>query len=489
MQRSLLTKLVIAAAAIGVAVPTVAACGSGFEARVINVYASGDDVKDVGTLAQRCTAEANGAYRVEARGLPKAANDQRLQLARRLAGNDAGLDLMAMDVVWTAEFADAGWITPVPDELSAQVTASNLAGPLQTAMWKTRNDATSRLYAIPAWSNTQFLWYRPDVLKQYLHKATPPKTWDEMLADNEKITAAGGPSYIMVQAKNYEGLMVWFTSVLASAGGQILDPNDPTKITLADTPEHRAATVKALQILKAVATAPGADPSVTNSDEGTARLGLETGKATFELNWPFVFASIRSNAASGDVPFFRTNPTSTTDKSLIPALAPYAATLTNEDNPPTPEQLAPINKVIRTKFSWTGYPGVREDAEARAPLGGINFAVASTSRQKDLAFKAAMCLTDAASQKAHALSGGVPPTLTDVYDDDEFRLAYPMAEQVRDQLAVPGAPSRPSSPVYQSISTLVTAKLAPVGSWDPEAMVDPLVEQVRKAINGEGLVP
>ena len=37
-----------------------------------------------------------------------AADDQRLQLARRLSGNDKSLDLMGMDVVWTAEFADAG---------------------------------------------------------------------------------------------------------------------------------------------------------------------------------------------------------------------------------------------------------------------------------------------------------------------------------------------------------------------------------------------
>ena len=39
------------------------------------------------------------------------ADDQRLQLARRLTGNDKTLDVMALDVVWTAEFAEAGWAT------------------------------------------------------------------------------------------------------------------------------------------------------------------------------------------------------------------------------------------------------------------------------------------------------------------------------------------------------------------------------------------
>ena len=60
----------------------------------------------------------------------------------------------------------------------------------------------------------------------------PPATWDELLADNEVIRKAviaenaalpaaqrkTVPSYIMVQGAQYEGLVVWFNSVLASAG-------------------------------------------------------------------------------------------------------------------------------------------------------------------------------------------------------------------------------------------------------------------------------
>ncbi|MFW0790933.1 extracellular solute-binding protein [Gordonia sp. CPCC 205333] len=484
MQRRLRTKLVIAAAAFGIAIPGVAACGSGYQAGVINVYPPADGASEIAKIAEKCSAGSGGAYRIVSTPLPKSADDQRLQLARRLAGNDHGLDLMGMDVVWTAEFADAGWIKPVPDALAKTISAQTLSGPLETARWKTASDTEKRLYAIPTWTNTQFVWYRPDVMRQYLQRATPPKTWDQLLSDNKTITDAGGPSYIMVQGKQYEGLMVWFTSVLASAGGQILDPNDPNKVTLADTPEHRAATVKALSILKAVATAKGHDPSLTNSDEGSARLGMETGKASFEINWPFVWASMRSNAAAGDVPFF-------TDSSgkIIPALAPYTSMLTDEENPPTDAELAPANRAVRTKFSWGLYPGVSADHKMRPPLGGINLAVASTSRQPELAFQAAQCLTNAQAQKQYAVSGGTPPTIASIYDEPDFKASYPMGDDIRRQLEITGAPARPASPVYQSISTLITAKLSPVGQWDPEALVDPLVEQVRKAINGEGLVP
>lgn len=484
MQRRLRTRMVIAAAALSVAIPSIAACGSGYQAGVINIYPPADGASEIAKVADKCSADSGGAYRIVSTPLPKSADDQRLQLARRLAGNDSGLDLMGMDVVWTAEFANAGWIRPVPDALANTITAQTLSGPLETARWKTPSDTAKRLYAIPTWTNTQFVWYRPEVMRQYLHRVSAPKTWDQMLADNKVITDAGGPSYIMVQGKQYEGLMVWFTSVLASAGGSILDPNDPTKVTLADTPEHRAATVTALRILKAVATAPGHDPSLTNSDEGSARLGMENGDASFEINWPFVFASMRSNAAAGDVKFFQD-----ASGNVIPALAKYAPMLADADNPPTDAQLAPVNKVVRSKFTWGLYPGVDSSHVMRPPLGGINIAVASTSRQPELAFRAAACLTNAQAQQQYAVSGGTPPTIASIYDRADFKAAYPMGDDIRRQLEVPGPPTRPASPQYQAISTLVTATLSPVGQWDPEALVDPLVTQVRKAIDGEGLVP
>lgn len=475
-RRRLVTRLSAAAAAAAAAAPILAGCSSGYEAGVLNVYAAADGYDFVKQMAQTCTDESGGKYRINANVLPKSADDQRLQLARRLAGNDQTMDLMAMDVVWTAEFANAGWVVPVPDDLAAEVEETNLRGPVETAMWKTPDDAEKRLYALPMWTNTQLLWYRPDLMKETLGSVKPPKTWDEMLSDTQAIKDAGGPSWIMVQAKQYEGLMVWFNSLLTSAGGTVLDPNDASKVTLNDTPEHRAATLKALEVMKAVATAPGHDPSITQSDEGTARLGMETGKAAFEVNWPFVWASARTNGATGDVAF------------LKDVLAPFADKLTDEENPPTDAQLAPINKKMQTRFNFAPYPGVFTDKPARSAIGGLNLAVASTSKQPDLAFEAGQCLTSKEAQTMYAVSGGTPPTIAAIYDDKDFKLAYPMGQDIRKALDDAGA-TRPASPQYQAISTLITATLAPVGGWDPETMVDKLAEQVQRAIDGEGIIP
>ena len=65
--------------------------------------------------------------------------------------------------------------------------------------------------------------------------------------------------------------------------------------------------MSALRIIKSVATAPGADPSITQTDEGTARLAVEQGKAALEVNWPFVLASMLENAVKGGVAFLPLN--------------------------------------------------------------------------------------------------------------------------------------------------------------------------------------
>ena len=81
-----------------------------------------------------------------------------------------------------------------------------LPGPLETAKYK------GRLWTIPFTSNTQLLWYRKDLVKQV------PKTWDEMIDEAERLNTT-----IQVQAARYEGLVVWFNSLVASAGGEIVD--------------------------------------------------------------------------------------------------------------------------------------------------------------------------------------------------------------------------------------------------------------------------
>lgn len=435
---------------------------------MITFYTPASEMATFTAVAKRCNAELGDRFSIEQRSLPKAADDQRLQLARRLTGNDRSLDLMALDVVWTAEFAEAGWALPLSEDPAGRAepdAADNtLPGPLESAKWD------GRLFAAPITTNTQLLWYRADLVPE------PPTTWEAMVAEATRLHAEGLPSWIAVQAKQYEGLVVWFNTLLQSAGGQVLS-EDGKSVTLTDTPEHRAATVKALSVMKAVATAPGADPSVTQTDEGTARLALEQGNAALEINWPFVLPSMLENAVKGGVSFLPLN-----EREDLQAAINDVGTFAPDDL-----QFAAAYEASKQVFGFAPYPAVIEGQPARVTLGGLNVAVAKTTRHRAEAFEAIRCLRSADNQRYTSIEGGLPAVRTSLYSDPAFQAKYPQYAIIRDQLS--NAAVRPATPVYQAVSTMMSATLAPVTAIDPETTADRLTEQVQKAIDGRGLLP
>jgi multiple sugar transport system substrate-binding protein len=444
------------------------ACGSGPSGLVITFYTPATDATTFTEVARRCNEQFGRRFTLQHVSLPRSPDGQRVQYARRLTGNDHTLDVMAVDVIWTAEFAEAGWVLPLSDDPAGQAeadaTVDTLAGPLATARWK------HRLYAAPVTTNTQLLWYRTDLV------AEPPQTWDEMVAEATRLHTAGGPSWIAVQANAGEGLMVWFNTLLVSAGGQVLS-EDGRRVTLTDTPEHRAATVAALRILKSVATAPGADPSITRSDAGTARLAVEQGNAALEVNWPYVLASMLDNAVTGGVPFLPLN--------RIPELAGSIDSL--GAFVPNDEQYRIAYQASQKVFVFAPYPGVQPGRPAKATIGGLNLAAARTTSHRAEAFEAIRCLRSPDNQKYIAMQGGLPPVRSSLYSDPQFQAKYPMHAIIRQQLT--DAAVRPATPDYQAVSIRLSTALQGLSDIDPERTADELTRQVQKAIDGKGLLP
>jgi len=250
--------------------------GNGKGPAQLNFYVFPEPSGSFEKAAKTCSQQSNGAYSITVNTLPSDADGQRQQLVRRLSAKDSSIDIIGMDVIWTAEFAQAGWIKPWTGARAAQVTQGTLPVPIKTATYK------GRLWGAPANSNTQLLWYRKDLVK------TPPKTWAQMLAMSAALNKQGKPHIIEVQGRQYEGLTVWFNSLNASAGGSIIGPTG--NVTLGP-PATRAAT-----IMKTLASGPAADPGLSQAQEDQARLGFESGNAAFEVNYPFVWPSAQENA-------------------------------------------------------------------------------------------------------------------------------------------------------------------------------------------------
>jgi multiple sugar transport system substrate-binding protein len=220
--------------------------------------------------AKRCSDASNGRYKIVYNKLSNDADQQRQSLVRRLAAKDSSIDIAGMDVVWTAEFAEANWIKPWPAKFARQVSQGTLAGPLKTASYK------GRVWAAPANTNTQLLWYRKDLVKN------PAETWDGLITQASHLPKAGR---IEIQGAQYEGTTVWFNSLVASAGGSIIRNNQPTP---------SPAWERAAGVMKRLATSPAADPSMSAQKEDQNRQAFESGDAAFQVNYPFIYPSAKT---------------------------------------------------------------------------------------------------------------------------------------------------------------------------------------------------
>src|SRR5690349_1740503 len=124
-------------AALAVAALTsglLAACSSGSDSGTpelvwyINPDSGGQD-----KVAANCTEASDGAYTISTQVLPQDAGQQRIQLARRLAAHDPGIDLMSLDPPYTAEFANAGFLADIPDDVQSRLKEQSFDGAVASA--------------------------------------------------------------------------------------------------------------------------------------------------------------------------------------------------------------------------------------------------------------------------------------------------------------------------------------------------------------------
>jgi multiple sugar transport system substrate-binding protein len=415
--------LASAAAAI-LAATALAACGSSSEGsgpRELTFFVA---IQPGGTIekdSERCSEESKGRYTITPEFLPTDATQQREQLVRRLGAEDSSIDIVGMDVIWTGEFANAGWVEEWTGPLKKQVTEQVFPNVIETASFE------GKLYAAPFNTNTQLLWYRKDLVKK------PPATWDQMIEEAEGLKEAGT---IQVQANRYEGYMVWANALIESAGTQIL--SGPESVELGQGP-----TEKALGVIGRLANSSAAPPSLSTSDEDSARLGFEAGESAFMTNYTFAFASAQSEA---------------------------------------PE--------IGKEMGFARFPRVDPSKPSKPPLGGFNLAVSAFSDNKDVAFDAAACLAGKDSQLTAVELDGLPPSRADLYTDKAVTKAYPgFAQLVKESIEAAGP--RPTTPAYQDVSLAVQRSLHPPDKIDPEdteSIYDELKSNLEDAVKREGLL-
>ncbi|MDT4958185.1 MAG: trehalose/maltose transport system substrate-binding protein, partial [Pseudonocardiales bacterium] len=201
-----------------------------------------------------------------------------------------------------------------------------------------------------------------------------------------------------------------------------------------------APAVKALTIMKRLASSPAADPSLSVQMEDQNRLAMESGTAAFQLNYPFVYPSMKA------------------------------------DKPD-----------LFKHFKWTQYPSVTAGQPSHVTIGGIDMAISKYSKHPDLAFQAALCLRNRDNQKIAATKGGLPPTLADLYNDPSLQKDYPFRQDIL--TALQNASVRPKTPAYQNLSIVISHAVSPPSGINPSSTENKITNQIKDALQSKGLIP
>lgn len=409
-----------AALAVATCAVVVAGCGGDSDGPItLNFLApldgSGTNIK----AAAECSEQSGGKYTIEITPLANSADASRELLVRRLAAEDKNIDLINMDTIWTPEFAEAGWLRELTGADEQDALDDVLPGPKASVQWE------GKTYAVPLNTNAQLLWYREDLVPN------PPETWDEMIQMAKDLPA--GEGNILEQGQKYEGYVVWFNNLVASAGGEIVNEEG--------RPVLDEAAVKAAEIIRDVANSGRVSGSLSTAQEDQARLAFEAGQGASMLNWPYVYAAARTSA-----------------------------------------EASPVTKKVFDNMGFARWPGVNKGEPSKVSIGGANIGIAESGQDPELATQAALCMTTRKWQDQEAINEGLPPVMNASYDDPEVRKEYPFADLLREQLR--DSVVRPATPSYSDVTLAIQDSLHPPRAINPQAAIDLLGDRLNILADG-----
>jgi len=375
-------------------------------------------------IAERCSTDE---YTVDTELLPTSASEQRIQLLRRLSAEDPSIDLMSLDPVFTAEFAEAEALGEIPAADQQVLSDGVLQGATDGASWG------GQLVVAPLWANTQVLWYRKSVADAAGLDMTQPVTWDQIID-----AASDNGGYVGVQANKYEGYVVWINALVEGAGGDIVSDTEAGADASVDIGSEAGG--EAARIIRKLADSSAAMPDLSVSNEGTVLGPFATDQGAFQVNWTFVFNNYAGDEA------------------------------TMED------------------LGWARYPATVDGEESRPPIGGINVGIGAFTDQPEFALEAVQCITSLENQVHYAVETANMPARAAAYDDAELQEQFPTDLLELYRTSIDSAGPRPATAYWATIVNATLNKWHPANSVNPDSTPESSASFIEQALHGEVLL-
>ncbi|MFF2300088.1 ABC transporter substrate-binding protein [Arthrobacter sp. NPDC058127] len=316
------------------------------------------------------------------------------QLRTQFTAGSVKDDVVIGDVTWAAQLADNGWVQDLSDKFPKSEQDKFLPGGIAADSWK------GKIYGVPWFNATAYLFYRKDLLAKYGY-TSPPKTYDELETMAKKVLAGGDvkDGYLMQGAK-YEGLVCNAAEFVWNSGGDILDPQDSSKVVV-NGAQATAGLARMRQLV-----ADGVAPAASTTDkEQENYTDFFNGNALFMRNWS---------------DFYR---------------------LVNDPK---------TSKLTADQVGVASLPVAQAGQTSSSSLGGWNLFMNASSTNKDAAWDVIQYLSSDAAQKVRATDGGFLPTRAALYSDPDVNKANPLTVIGKD--AAFNARSRPVTPFYSDAS-------------------------------------
>jgi multiple sugar transport system substrate-binding protein len=351
--------------------------------------------------------------------LPDRGDEQHAEQARVLQGGQPEYDLLAMEVIWTGEYAVKGWVESVEDRRAELEEAGVLPGPLASAQWG------GELWAVPYNSDSGLFYYRTDLID------AAPATWEQARRVCTAAAEKAGIAPYVAQGAQYEGLVVNFLEYLLGAGGRLIN-EDGTRSLLTEGDAGRTA-------LEFMATSQAEGfyaPGFNRMLEDEAVAEFQSGHAACMRNWPSFYGQLAGEGKQAEASTVR-------DRTGVAPL-------------PT--------------FTGEGTTGV---------TGGLNIGVSAFSDDVEAAKDFAVwTATDDEVQQLLG-EGSLPPVKRSAYE--ELSADDPVLGLVGEVLADPKTAPRPPAPAWRTISEAMQRTIYP--TYNGEIPVDEALVTLDEEIN------
>ena len=408
----------------GVALLGASACGGPAATNEVVLSYMGDTLPQFG-LMKKFNERHKDGFQVTVRVMPSDYGEYFEQLETEFQVGGGGIDVILGDTIWAAEFAANDWISDLSGRFSEERSAF---------VDETIHPASvgEGLYGVPRSLDAGMLYYRRDLLEESGY-SEPPKTWEELKEMAAKVVKDRGTRYGYVfQGADYEGGVCNGLEFVWTHGGEVLDPNDASKVIIASPESVAALATERSMVSEGVAPQGVANYREYESDTTF----MLHGDAVFCRNWPGTY-------------------------SLI---------------------FDPNSKVKLGQMGVSPLPVADGQHRTASCLGGDVLMISGFSEMKEEAWEFVRFFANEESQKTRALEVSLLPTRKALYHDREVKEALPMISEAKEALL--NVRPRPVSGRYSEMSRVMALQFNNVlrGNTMPEEAVETLQRELQQII-------